>query len=274
MTRPTRPGLAVCPARIQSAPLGQGLLLMEEQPHAGRQGPRRAGAFSALWAAPDLGLVPGSRVGSGGPACCPFPSPRGCDGGGRDLWLPRLPEGSCRGRIREAPWRRKGLQGPPSTHLPRERHQQGRHLWGLHWAGLRPRTPGACGLAEAPGLQEGLAPHTPDPPWATHPPWGPRCSLVHPGGLLGGEGPHPTREAPGVRDEVWRMKKQKGRGAPGRRGGRSRGFASTAQQATLPEEDRAPPARGSSPGQPRPSGLRAAIRACDAPAPRQSDPVS
>ena len=95
--------------------------------------------------------------------------------GGRGLWLPCSTEGNSRGRVREAPWRRKGPQGLPSAHLPHGLHQQGPPSLGASLGRSQALDAWNLWFAEAPGLQVGLAPCTPDPPWATHPPWGPRC---------------------------------------------------------------------------------------------------
>lgn len=192
---------------------------MEEQPQGGQAGAPSARACGALWGPPGLGPVLGSWVGSGGPARCPFPS-RGCDGeGARDLRLPCSPEGNSRGRVREAPWRRRGSQGPPSTHLPRGLRQQGPPSLAASLG--RSQAPDAWSqwFVEAPGLQVGLVPCTQTHPGPHTPPGGqdaPRISQV---GCLGKKGPIPPGRLPGVGDEAWRMKKRKGRGAPGRRGG-------------------------------------------------------
>lgn len=138
--------------------------------------------------------------------------------GARDLRLPCSPEGNSRGRVREAPWRRRGSQGPPSTHLPRGLRQQGPPSLAASLG--RSQAPDAWSqwFVEAPGLQVGLVPRTQTHPGPHTLPGGqdaPRISQV---GCLGKRGPIPPGRLPGVGDEAWRMKKWKGRGAPGEEG--------------------------------------------------------
>lgn len=114
--------------------------------------------------------------------------------GGRDLWLPCSTEGNSRGRVREAPWRRKGPQGSPSAHLPHGLHQQGPPSLGALLGRSQALDAWNLWFAEAPGLHH--APQTHPGPYTL--PGGqdaPRTSQV---GYLGKKGPIPPGRLPGV----------------------------------------------------------------------------
>ena len=169
---------------------------MEEQPQGGQAGAPSARACGALWGPPGLGPVLGSWVGSGGPARCPFPS-RGCDGeGGQRPAAPLQPRGEQQREGQRGSLEKEGVPGP-AQHTPAPwAPPAGATVSGSfagQVSGPGRLEPVVCGGTWAAG---GAGTTHPDPPWATHPPWGPRCPSDLPGGLLGEEGPHPAREAP------------------------------------------------------------------------------
>lgn len=121
------------------------------------------------------------------------------------------PRGTAEGGSERLLGEGRAPRARPAHTCPMGSTSRGRRLWGLCWAGLRPWTPGICGLRRHLGCTMHPRPtlgHTPslgakmplEPPrWAT---WGRRA---------------PSRQggSPGWGNEAWRMKKQKGRGAPG-----------------------------------------------------------
>lgn len=159
----------------------------------------------------------GSWVGSGGPACCPFPSLRGCDGEwGQGPVAPLQHRGEQQREGQRGSLEKEGPPGPaqrtPAPWAPPAGAAVSGGFVG-QVSGPGRLEPVVCGGTWAAGGAGTMHPrptlgHTPslgakmplEPPrWAT---WGRRA---------------PSRQggSPGWGNEAWRMKKQKGRGAPG-----------------------------------------------------------